>query len=229
MDRKNLIIAGSLTGIIIVLIIGIFTITPNILDNSADISNLTDNSTEEPLIFDNSTPKSAAISTAKLYMAAPGPWEPYTITDTHLTSDKKYWIVKMDGEISDWIITVDTKTLMSKSSFDPKWKSLDELKAQYVAWLQLMYPGLWPGTPVEVTLNGENIWKVPIYENPTGNAPKLDGYVYFDPLTGKSKGFDRDTGKEGQLMTLKELDNSENIRSNYGYSFKDALRNLYPE
>lgn len=240
MKRKDLLIAGGIIGVILVLIgIGI-VISPSSTSANNSISLTGLNSTDENSInnshdagyfftFNNSALEAAAISVARLYEESPGPCEPYTITNTYLTSDKKYWIINMDGEGSNWTIIVDAKTLKSKSSFDKRWKPLDELKAQYIAGLQMMYPGLGSGTPVEVTLDGKKVWKVPIYENPTGTEVKLDGYVYFDPVTGKSKGFDRDTGKEGEWMTLKELDNSANIISKLGYSFRDALRNLYPE
>lgn len=73
MDKKNLLIASGLTGIII-LAIGFIILIPTITDTSTAISNSSianedssADSAEEYLVFSNSTPESASISIARLY------------------------------------------------------------------------------------------------------------------------------------------------------------------
>ena len=117
MDRKNLMIASSLTGILVLAITAIIII-PAIKDTSTASSNpIRDNGNnsidpaEEYLTFNNSTPKAAAISIARLNEGAAGFGEGNGITtNASLTPDKKYWIVNMheDG-YDDWIVPLMQK------------------------------------------------------------------------------------------------------------------------
>lgn len=133
MDKKNLLMAGGLTGVIIVLLsIGIF-----IFPNSTNATNSTTNATtENSLIFDNSTPEAAAISIARLNEGKNGfdEFSEDMVANASLTPDRKYWIIKMrEAGYDGWVVKVDVKTLASTKSGgkDPinTWRSFDELKA----------------------------------------------------------------------------------------------------
>ncbi|MCZ3365811.1 MULTISPECIES: hypothetical protein [Methanobacterium] len=270
MEKKNLLIVGILTGIIIVLI-GIGPIifpnstsaddsisAGNLHDLNSSAKNITDglnsvneSSTNETFpedfskdytTFDNSTSKLIAISIARLYQGLSGFYTSHTF-NTSLTPDKKYWIVKMDDLM---VVTVDAKTLMSKQNGDLNppvntWQSLDALKAQYTADIQSTGDET-VGESHKITLNGKNIWKVPIYTIVSswqgGYDDQLVGYVYVDLATGKSKKlysdifydiycyiFNDDPGTDGWL-TLKEVDEKSGW---WPSPFRDALRDLYLE
>ncbi len=239
MDREKLLITGSLIGIIIV-ILSIYLLishTP-ITHNSTPLSSLnsgnSDNNlpVEEYLIFDNSTPETLAISIARLNSGMIG-FDKLITANASLTSDGKYWIVKMTNYEEKWVVIIDTRTLMSKrnaSRYRPMttWRSLNELKAAYIAEIRSCN-GEDIGKPYKVNLEGKIIWKVPIYD--ITNGKKLIAHVYIDLTSGKSKVFDMTIMKEGEWMTLKEVDDS--ITNMYDVPkdppFKDALRSLYPE
>lgn len=236
MDRKKLLIAGSLTGIIIVLLSIGLLISPN----SVPIKNLTSTNstdgsfTENGLIFDNSTPESTAISIARLNEGAAGFGEGNgIITNASLTQDRQYWIVNMheDG-YNEWIVTIDTKTLMSKKNggikkFVNTWRSLDELKANFIAEIQ-SGSGIDFDRPYKITLDKKTVWKVPVY-NIISDKRELYGYIYVDLTTGKSKNVDL-RGKTEGWKTLKEIDDSINEMYDVGPRlFKDALRGLYSQ
>lgn len=269
MGKKNLLIVGTLTGIIIALLsIGIFMSsnsasannsisTENLHDLNSSAENITDklnsvnktstngtfpeNSSKEYLTFDNSTPELTAISIARLYQGVSGFYTSHTF-NASLTSDGKYRIIKMNDLM---VVTVDAKTLMSKQNGDlnqPEntWQSLDALKAQYIADIQKTGDET-VGESHKITLNGKEIWKVPVYtivSNWQGDYDnKLVGYVYVDVATGKSKKlysdifydlycylFNDDPGTNSWL-TLKQVDDKNGW---WPSPFKDALRDLYP-
>jgi len=255
MDKKNLLIAGSLAGglivLILILVIGTFIIIPTVADISNVTSdsdeNLTRETYESTVFFDNSTPEATAKSIARLDRGRVGFYDRYTINASS-TSDGKYWIVNMDG----WIITVDAKTLMSKKSgyyggfWDSgrplnEWISFDELKARYIAEIQSQSTEE-VSKPQKITRDGKEIWEVPVYGWGNDIDPELVGYVYVDVATGKSKKVYNDPFKEfwsnfwyalrgtDGWLTLKELD--AKLNSTYGspeIPFRDALRDLYPE
>lgn len=219
MNWKNSLIAGGLI-VIIIVIVGIFVIIPAI-DNSTG-SNSTTNSSESS-VFNNSTPEAMAISIARLNY---GPWgfDQGSIKSVHLTSDRKQWIVEIYNSVykDDFeVLTVDVKTWKSKKG-NGEWKSLDELKARYIAEIQghKTDDGTL-GEPYKVIMGGKEIWKV---------QTSPDEYVYVDLTTGKSKNtwkwFNKVAGTDGWL-TLKEVDNTI---SKIGMgSGRNALRDLYPE
>ncbi|MEN6553380.1 MAG: hypothetical protein ABFC34_10915, partial [Methanobacterium sp.] len=158
------------------------------------------------------------------------------VKSASLTPDKKYWTVTME-EAGDYggVFTVDPKTLMSKRG-DGEWISFDELKASYIAEIQIRtYGDGGIEKPYKVTMEGKEVWKVPVYiynYNENGMQEQYE-YVYVDVATGKSKNtayeFNKATGTD-KWLTLTEVDNTIN---KIGYSkllpFKDALRDLYSE
>lgn len=270
MGRKNLLIVCCLTGIIIVLLsIGIFIFpssvnannsisTGNLHDLNSSAKNITDelnsgnesstnetfpeDSSKDYTAFDNSTPELTAISIARLYQGVSGFYTSHTF-NTSLTPDEKYWIVKMDDLI---VVTVDAKTLISKQNGDLNqpantWQSLDALKAQYIADIQSNGDET-VGESHKITLNGKEIWKVPIYTIVSnwqgGYDDQLVGYVYVDIATGKSKKlysdifYDiycyifNDTPGTDCWLTLKEVDKKNRW---WPTPFRNALRNLYQE
>ena len=157
MNRKNLLIVGILTGIIIV----ILCISPFYIINSDN----TDNSitVHENTIFNSKTPEEKAIFIAKLNDGLFG-FESDTVKSAYLTPDKKYWIVNME-DAGDYggIFTVDPKTLMSKQN-NGEWRSFDELKAIYIAEIQIRtYGDGGVKKPYKVTIEGKEVWKVPVY------------------------------------------------------------------
>jgi len=207
-------------------------------------------SNEYTIYFDNSTSKATAMSISRLYYGRFG-FSEFEEVNASLTSDGKYWIVKID----DNVVTVDAKTGMSKQSgrIGPKniWRSSDELKAEYIADIHSETGNFgrpvgndW-GRPVKITMDGKEIWKVPLslYGYDYGNnEDKMVGYIYVDLTTGKSKevyNIDNLNGlgysilnvlvrKDG-WVTLTELDNA--LMNNYRLyppPFKDALRDFYP-
>ena len=240
MNPKNLRIACGLIGIILILALGFLIILPSIEDTSTTILSSTANS-EELTYFDNSTPKATAISIARLNEGANG-FKYDTVNSASLTSDGKYWIVKMSSTgFDDWTVTVDPKTLMSKSSANLKnrekdiWVSFDELKAVYIAEIQSTGSNGGIGKPSKVTIAGKEVWKVPVYYFDVGDGQKQVEYVYVNVKTGKSKNelysdvFNEVAGDN--WLTLKQVDDTINkINKMYNLPeppFRDALRELY--
>jgi hypothetical protein len=233
MKRKNLLTAGGLIGAIIVLVISSF-IFPIASNNNIN-STVNSNSTTKNSIFDNSTPEATATSIARLNEGTGGfDIGDDMITNAYLTSDGRYWIVKMhqDG-YDDWIVTVDAKTLMSKKNGGYEkpintWRSLDELKALYIAEIQTGDAGVDFGRPHNVTLEGKTVWKVPVYTF-LSKGWELSNYIYVDLATGKSEFVDL-TGKTEGWKTLKQIDDTINKKYDTGPEpFRNALRDLYPE
>jgi hypothetical protein len=253
MERKNLLVAGGLTGGIIVLVIWVVIFVLPVVDIIIDGS-------VAPATFDNSTPQATAISIARLNEGMAGFDSSFSdrIVNVSLTSDGKYWIVNIrkyvDREYGDrkLIVTIDAKTLMSKRNgweeTEDTWRSLDELKASYIAEIQSVNIAVIQsvGTayferPYKVTREGKTVWKVPIRYTNDENQEFLD-YVYADVATGKSKNtwdeFNKFAGTDGWL-TLKQVDDTINkiqkeTDASFGIPtlnppFKDALRDLYPE
>lgn len=229
MEKKNLLIAGILAGIIVVLI-GIWPII-------FPYSTSTDDSitAHENTIFNSKTPEEKAIFVAKLNDGLFG-FESDIVKSASLSPDKKYWIVTME-EAGDYggVFTVDPKTLMSKQN-DGEWRSFDELKASYIAEIQIRtYGDGGVERPYKTTIDGKEIWKVPvyIYKYNENSMQMQDEYVYVDLATGKSKNtayeFNEAAGTDNWL-TLAEVDNTIN---KIGYSkllpFRDALRDIYPK
>ena len=242
-----MVVSGSI--LILFLIIGIFIIAPSIVNKSTAISNLIIAKSEDLVdasagitTFDNSTPQATAISIARLNDGTSG-FEGDTVNSAYLTSDGKYWIVKMGAAgYDDWIVTIDAKTLMSKSSINSgikqtknKWRSFDELKAGYIAEIQAYDANGGVDEPIKITMDNKEIWKVPVYYYHEFD-PKRTAYIYVDVATGKSKNtlpdFNSAAGTDGWL-TLKQVDYTVNkINSMHDVPdppFKDALRDLYPE
>lgn len=237
MNKKNLLIAGVLTGAIIVLLgIGISTSphsasattsisNENLHDLNSSAKNIIDelnsaneNSTNESLpenfskdytTFNNSTHKLTAISIARLYQGVSGFYTSHTF-NTALNHDKKYWIVKMDDSM---VVTVDAKTLMSKQNGDLNqpantWQSLDALKTQYIADIQKTGDET-VVKPHKIDLNSKTIWKVPVY---TITSSWQGGYD--DKLVGYVY-VDTATGKSKKLY-------SDVFYEIYCYIFSDA-------
>jgi hypothetical protein len=235
MIRKNLLMACGLISVTLVLAIAAFIIFSTITDTSIDASNsITGNNnsdSDEYLSFDNSTPEATAISIARLCCGVGGFYTCHTF-NTSLTIDGKYWIVKMDDSM---IVTVNAKTLMSKQNGDLNqpantWRSLNELKAQYIADIhsECLSENARVGKPSKVTIDGKKIWKVPVYYYNDVDH-KITEYVYVDLVTGKSKNTWNDFNEltwTKEWLTLKEMDDRSGL---WPSPFKDALRNLYPE
>ena len=237
--RKDLLIAGSLIGLIVVLLgigmlippnssTGLYTYSLNSTDESSD----TGPATETYLYFNNSTPETTAISISRLNEGMIG-FDSHITTSASLNPDGKYWVVKMHNvhDVNDEVtVTIDAKTLISKKSaclLEPAttWRSLDELKATYIAEIQ-SGNGYDIGKPYKITLEGKTVWKVPLYDISDGE--KLIGYIYVDLATGKSKNVDLAGDTRGWL-TLKEADKSLDYSDAQYPPFIDALRDLYPE
>lgn len=248
MDRKNLIIGGVLAGIIIFLL-GIWLF---ISINSVN----TDNSItlQENAVFNAKTPEEKAVFVARLNEGALGfahieGTNKYviTVTNVSLTPDGKYWVVNLhehmnekddsDGYIK-WIVTIDAKTLMSKSDDGygefSTWRSLDELAASYIAQIQTV--GANGGSEIhKITMNGREVWKITNYYYHEQDPRQVQD-IYVDVATGKSKNtWDcfKDVSGTGDWLSLKEVDNVLN-EINYTGSdterpFKDALRDFYSE
>ncbi|HEX3013477.1 MAG TPA: hypothetical protein VHO92_04285, partial [Methanobacterium sp.] len=216
--------------------------------NSTNATNLTTNTTTNSLTFDNSTPEASAISIARLNEGKNGfdEFSEDMVANASLTPDGKYWIVKMcEAGYNNWVVKVDAKTLASTKSGgkDPinTWRSFDELKAIYIAEIQSTKSNGGAGRPTKLTMDGKEIWKVPIYYYHEYD-PKQTEYVYVDATTGKSKNelysdvFNEVSGTKGWL-TLKEVDDIVNkigdLRPMRGdlklIPFKNALRDLYPD
>lgn len=232
MKRGKLLIAGGLTGFIIVLVIGIIIFVLPI--GNIFIANFLGERT-----FDNSTPEATAVSIARLNLGQWG-FDSATIKSVHLTSDGKYWIVEIYNSVYQDgfdVVTVDAKTWASKinSSYEPNssytWRSMDELKACYIAEIQSSVEDM--SKPHKITMNGKEIWKVPVYDKDSydlGKSEKVE-YVYVDVATGKSKNtwdeFNNASGTDNWL-TLKQVDDT--ISKMYGWEpipFRDTLRDLY--
>ena len=257
MDRKNLLIASGLIGIFIVLLsegmLIILLSSFNIVDFESSLmagSMDGDQKPEEFLTyFNNSTPEATAVSVARLNLGKWG-FENADIKSVHMTSDGKYWIVEIytsGYKDESKTITVDAGTWMSKQNdsyepfiaYDPKdtWRSLDELKALYIAEIQSSTEDV--SKPSKITINGKEIWKIPVYDNDSyklGISKKVE-YVYVDAATGKSRNtwnqFNEAAGTDGWL-TLKQVDDTLNkiekeMTGSVGVPFKDALRDLYKQ
>lgn len=234
MDRKNLWIAGGL--IVFILVIGIFVIVPAIVANSTG-SNSTTNSSEDWLFFDNSTPEAMAISIARLHEGQAG-FNTNVIGNASLSSDGKYWIVQLNNGTP---VTVDAKIWKSKKA-NERWWSLDELKALYIAEIQINTANGGIGKPSKIIMDGKEIWTIPAYYYHESD-PVATEYVYVDLATGKSRNelyddtFSYYTGDKPVWLSLKEVDAIiDKIGKEWpglGYPkskpFKDALRNLYSE
>lgn len=243
MDQKNLLIAGSLIGAFIVLLSAgmllIFSLSSfNIVDFESSLmaSGTEDQSPQEWLTyFNNSTPEATAVSTAQLTQGVGGF---YGYPDkVYLTPDGKYWMVHVLGSY----VTVDAKTGMAKEE-NGEWKSLDELKASYIAHVQISGEDEALGKPQKISITGKEIWKIPVCEYTYDfNGMEYIGhikdepadYIYVDLETGKSKRdgtcedaiYNLFTGTNGWL-TLKQIDSIANC---WPYPFRDALRDLYSE
>jgi len=229
MDREKLLVAGVLIGLIICFSVFMVISYGLNLISEIDGEKHFDSSSFSTTSFDNSSPEATAVSIARLNEGWIG-FEYAKVINTSLTSDGKYWIVKMHHELDDWVVTVDVKTLMSKKNggMGPinTWRSLDELKANYIAEIAFLGNNSMDyGRPYKVTLEGKTIWKVPVYNllaNSQGVYGKeLSGYVYVDLETGKSKVVNFKTSTTEGWKTLKEVES--------GLVFRDALRELYPE
>lgn len=239
MEKKDLLIVVCVICVIVVLLCMGMIIPSNSSTglHTYDLNSTDENSTTEPaaetyLYFNNSTPYTTSISIARLNEGIIG-FDNHITTSASLTPDGKYWIVKMHNvhDVNDEVtVTIDTKTLISKKSaclLEPatRWRSLDKVKAAYIAELQ-SGNGYEIGNPYKITLEGKTIWKVPLYD--ITNVKTLIGHIYVDPATGKSKNVDLIGNTRGWL-TLKEVDKSMDYGDAQELPFKDALRNLYPE
>ena len=234
MIRKTLLIECGLISVTLVLAIAALIIISTITDTSTDASNsITANNSDsdEYLSFNNSTPEATSISIARLCCGVGGFYTCHTF-NTSLTIDGKYWIVKMDDSM---VVTVDAKSLRSKQKGDLNqpantWRSLDELKAQYIADIHSegLSENARVGKPCKVTMANKKIWKIPVYYY-NDREQKLTEYVYVDLATGKSKNtwndFNEHKGTKDWL-TLKKVDEKSGL---WPAPFRDALRDLYPE
>lgn len=213
------------------------SITEILEDEGLISSNVTTVDVNNFTYFDNSTPKSTVISIARLNMGIGG-FEADPIKSVNLTSDGKYWIVETyDSFYKDNVVvmTIDAKTLMSKVE-NGEWKSLDELKALYIADIQ---SNCGPGKPQKIIMNGKEVWKVQEYDYEGDSLDPQVEYVYVDVATGKSKNtwneFNKFAFKNGWLTlndvdtTIKRIDQLDPSLGLSGPSFRDALRDLYPE
>ncbi|MDD3985113.1 MAG: hypothetical protein PHY59_04315 [Methanobacterium sp.] len=144
------------------------------------------------------------------------------VKSAYLTSDKKFWKVKVkeDDGTKIWTVTVNAATGASKKKHSA-WRSFNELKALYVAELYTGDTGMEVhGKPKLITVKGQKLWKIKCYDKALPH--KITRTVYFDDKTGKSK--DNYTNK---WFTLKQLDDA--ISQMYGIKFRDALRDFYPD
>lgn len=234
MDKKKILVAGGLISFVICLFFAfmIISFSLNIISEIEGQKHF-NSSSFSTTSFDNSTPEATAVSIARLNMGLN--FDQVTVKDVYLTSDGKYWIVNFRaGGIEPYlVVTIDSETLMSKVN-DDGWGSLDGLKAGYIAQIQsLGYP---LRNAQKVTIEGKEIWKVPVvteFEN--NGTEKTFKYIYVDVETGKSKNtlehFNEAAGTDGWL-TLKEVDaviNEDNMRPSKPKPFRDVLRDLYPE
>ncbi|BDZ70056.1 hypothetical protein [Methanobacterium petrolearium] len=237
MDRKKLLVAGVLIGGTIICLVSAFMIVSFGLDLISEIKGRThfDPSSLSTTSFDNSTPEATAVSIARLNGGIA--FGVGTVKDVYLTSDGKYWVVKFYDPPAPkgpyyWTVTIDAKTLMSKKD-DDEWRSLDELKASYIAQIQSM--GNPCRKPQKITMNGKEVWKVPVVTEFENGTDKTFKYIYVDLKTGKSKNtlenFNRAAGTDGWL-TLKEVDaviNKQHQNYSEPSQFRDVLRDLYQE
>jgi uncharacterized protein YpmB len=234
MDRKKLVVAGGLMGLILCLF-SVFMIMSCF--NLLDIIDPFQKYNGDNISFNNSTPESTAVSIARLNFGSS--FNDVTVEDVYLTDDGKYWIVGIDPNDSVHYVevTIDAKTLMSKRNDEGTWRSLDELKANYIAEIQT--DGIYGiigslSKPQEITMGGKEIWKISMNATDESGEDTVK-YVYVDLATGKSKNtldyFNNAAGTDGWL-TLKEVDDVIN-KGDWDYPeprpFRDALRDLYSE
>lgn len=244
MDRK-LLVAGGLIGLIICLFSAFMIISfgLNLVSEIIDPF-LKYNDDNYLASFNNSTPELTAASIARLNFGVS--YGEITVTNVNLTPDRKYWIVGIDPNdaVNHVDVIIDAKTLMSKRNLEGEygeWRSLDELKASYIAEIQANYA---LGKPQKITMGGKEIWKILIVTDINDKTgAKTVKYIYVDLATGKSKNtldeFKKAAGTNDWL-TLKEVDNvvnNGNYQLNYLVDlkpteknpFRDVLRDLYPE
>lgn len=159
-----------------------------------------------------------AILIAKLNQGAYGVCEDtIKIDSASLSSNKKFWIIKMHDKYRKWIVTVDAVTGSSRENHG-KWKSFDSLKAGYITEIQSGNAAI-IGTPHLIMYKGKKIWKTSVYSPLNGKPGKFMFNVYFNAYNGKSK-----QGSH-KWLTLKQLDNE--ITKAFG-PFRNVLRDLYP-
>lgn len=231
MDRKTLLISAGLICILFISAFIFISFAVNLVSEISEPVEYHDNSS-----FNNSTPELTAVSIAKLNFGTA--FNDVSVGDVYLIDG--YWIVGIDThDVGGYLeVTVNAKTLMSKRSDEGAWRSLDELKAIYIAGIQLGYP---TEKPQKITMNGKEIWKVPVNTySYYYNGTEIFEYVYVDLATGKSKNtlgeFNKAAGADGWL-TLKEVDDvinkgdykSEDQVNLKQTPFRNVLRDLYSE
>jgi hypothetical protein len=240
MDRKKLLAAGVLIGFIICLVPAFMIISFGLTSVSEIIHPLPEYNADNAS-FNNLTPELTAVSIARLNFGTA--FNEVTVEDVHLTDDGKYWIVGIDPNdaVPHVDVTIDAKTLMSKRNLEGEygeWRSLDELKASYIAEIQANHA---LSKPQKITMGGKEIWKISIVTDINDETgAKTVKYIYVDIATGKSKNtldeFEKAAGTDGWL-TLKEVDgviNKGDYQLNYLYDrepgqFRDVLRDSYQE
>ena len=238
MDRKKLLVAGGL-GSIIFLVTAFMVISFgfNLISGIIDSPFLKYNDNDDYVSFNNSTPESTAVSIARLNFGVY--YGKFFVNNVYLTDDGKYWKVDMttSGKEPHVQVIIDAKTLMSKRNDEfGEWRSLNELKAIYIAEIQANHP---LGKPQKITMGSKEIWKVPVVLS-SNYEDSILGYVYVDVASGKSKNtldeFKKVAGTNGWL-TMKEVDdviNTGDYQLNYLTTlkqtpFRDVLRDLYHE
>lgn len=82
----------------------------------------------------------------------------FHVDNVYLTSNKKYWIVKMHEGKYHLKVTVNAKDGTSKKN-NGKWKSFNELKARYIAEYYGGDGGFLAGTPKIIMLKGKKFGK----------------------------------------------------------------------
>jgi hypothetical protein len=207
---KKYLTLGLLAVVVICLVFGAYC--------SSSTNNINSHSTVKNITH---TPEiDQAIFITKLNEGSRAFWGEWIVVDSvFMDPTGKFCILKVhDGNDESWGIVVNIETNASKKNNDT-WKSFDEIKALYV--VELNYEcGMVMGKPRTVTLNGKKLWEIPLYNYPSDGGGFYCNF-YFDHVTGKSK------NGNNEWKTLKELD--DNINDMYGISFRNALRELYPE
>lgn len=197
----------------------------------------------------SSIDKNKAISIAKLYddnFDCEFYYYEKMIFNAKLSPDNKYWIIKVTGEKNRTLysVTVNAKNGESKKTGDyekSSWISLNELKAQYAAFIITAYADLGSSynnsKPVKVTLNGKYIWKVEAHKY-SFDGGDLVYCVYFNDQNGQIMttwdNFNKNACKTG-FLTLNEIDNTINKMLDTAspeykpHKFKNVLTDFYPE